>query len=191
MGPCTSSARVDEVRLGHDVQAVALRLGQPDVDDAAHGAAVLRAEVARVEVDSADHLGGDDRGEAAEVVDERHRGAVDEVLRVLRGGAAHDEQAGERRRARDAGQVLQRAQRVAVGPGDARDLALVERELGHLARRLVAVDLDLLHVSAARGRRASPAARRGEAEAVGRARLLARLHGLVGLVGGHAGGASR
>ena len=62
---------------------VALRLGQADVDDAAHRAAVLRAEVARVEVDAAEHLGRDDRGQAAEVVDERDRRPVDEVLRVL------------------------------------------------------------------------------------------------------------
>ena len=158
---------------------VLLRLAQADVDDAAHRAAVLRAEVAGIEVDLLEHLGGDDRGEAAEVVDERDRRAVDEDCVSCGRRAAHDEEPGERRRARDAGQVLERAQRVAVGAGDAIDLALLERALDHLARRLHAPDLDGLDVLLARRRPGGSAAARGAR----RSTIVARSAGLQRLVG--------
>ncbi len=77
------------------------------------------------------------------MVDDRHVGAIDRGLRILRGGAAYEEEARDAGWARDAGQVLNRLERVAVRPGDAIDFALRDRALRDLARRLVAFDGDL------------------------------------------------
>ena len=105
-GSLDHPARIDQIGLQEPVVAVVLRLAQTDVDDAAHHAPVLGAEVAGVEVDLVEHLGRHDAGETAEVVDERHRRAVDERLRIGGAGAAHEEQAGDRGRARDTRQIL-------------------------------------------------------------------------------------
>ena len=119
-------ARIDEVGLDEAVNARAcgaelrvrvalhLRILHADVDDAAGVAAEVRAEVARVEVDVVEHLRGDDARETTEVIDDRHERAVDVRARLLRRRAAHDEQTREAGRARDAGKVLDRAERVAV-----------------------------------------------------------------------------
>src|SRR5690606_23489268 len=73
--------------------------------------------------------------EPAEVIDERDVRPVDVRARLLRSGAAYDEQAGEAGRARHARQVLDRPERVAVRARDAVQLALLERALRDLARR--------------------------------------------------------
>src|SRR5207248_5214054 len=54
-----------------------------------------------------------------------------------------DEQAGDAGRSRDAGQILQRAQRVAVRAGDARDLFHRQLTFRDLARRAIAFDDDV------------------------------------------------
>ena len=80
-------------------------------------------------------------------------------------------------RARDAGQVQERAERVAVGAGDARELLLVEGADGDVARRRLAVDVDVLGVASV------PASTHDDRrEAVDGARFFAEAHGLVRLV---------
>jgi hypothetical protein len=144
------------------VVAVVLRAADADVDDAALHAAVLGAEIARVEVDLREQLGGDDAREPTEVVDERHRGAVDEGLRLGWAGATHEQDARDRGRPRHAGQVRERAERVAVGAGDAIDLALRECAFDDLARWALAAHGDRKAVG-------------GDEDAVLHRELLARL----------------
>ncbi len=156
--PLSEQARVEQTDLRQAMQLVARWIEQADVDDAAHGSPELRAEVAGVKLDAIDHLRRHHRGEAAEVVDDGDRRPVDEVLRVLRGRPAHDEQPGHGRRAADPREVQQRTEGVSVGPGDAADLALIERLLDQRSRRLLAAHFDLLDIVTrreSRGRRRS------------------------------------
>ena len=143
-------SHVDQVDLREAVELVLLGIAHANVDDAAHGAAVLRAEVARVEIDLLEQLGGHHRRQPAKVIDERDVRAVDEDLGVLGRGPAHDEQAREARRARDARKVLQRAQRITVGAWRAKELALLHGALGHLTRGAFSVDDHVLDVVVSR-----------------------------------------
>ena len=76
-------------------------------------------------------------------------------------------------------------------PGDARDLTLVEGEGRHLARRLRAADLDLLHLVRRAARRLAVLRCLGWRQAIDGVYLLAGQHRLVGLVRGHPRGGHR
>lgn len=78
---------------------------------------------------------------------------TDEDARVLGRRATNDEQALEPRRACDAGHVLDGADRVAVGAGDAGDLSLLDGAARDLARGARADDAELLGLAGGRGRR--------------------------------------
>ncbi|MCU0691337.1 MAG: hypothetical protein MUF54_08045, partial [Polyangiaceae bacterium] len=101
---------------------------------------VLGAEVAWIEVDPLEQLGGHDAGQAAEVVHERHDDAVDKHLSVARGGTADNEQAGETWGTGDARQVLDGSQGVAAGARDLLDLAFLEGPLGDFTRWALSAD---------------------------------------------------
>ncbi len=143
MGPSARRRASMRSSCGHPVEAVLLRLADADVDQPAGAAAVHGAVVAWVEVDLLQQLGGDDRAEPAEVKEDGDVGPPDEHRSVPGGRAAHGQVAAQRRRARHAGEREEGLERVAVGAGDERDLALVERALGDLPRGPVALDLDL------------------------------------------------
>jgi hypothetical protein len=137
------AAILRSLRVGLAVFLQAARVGRPerDVHDAGARAAVARAEVAGIKIDAIEQLGRDDAREAEEVIDERHRGAVDERERVRRCRPAHDEQSA--RRFRDARQALQRAQSVTARARNAIDLAALDRAARHLARGALTLDDDL------------------------------------------------
>src|SRR5262249_2686128 len=113
-------ARVDEIGLHERAHTVTCRrerrerrlvdawIFHRDVEDTASVPTEVRAEVARVEVDVIEHLRGDDARQTAEVIDDRDERAVDVRARLLRSGTTNDEEAGDARRSRHAGEVLDR-----------------------------------------------------------------------------------
>ncbi len=126
------------------------------------GAAVLHAEVAGVELDVADEPRRQHRGPAEEVIEDGDLVALDVDPGVAGRRAADDEEAEAERRARDAGQALQHAQRIAERAGHARELGLRERVARHgllgrrrahlrLVRRAEAARDEALDVGGARG----------------------------------------
>ena len=113
------------------------RIGEPDVDHAAdRAAAVRRRTPPGVEPDVADEIVADRGAIAAEVIERRHRHAVDEHARVARRRAPHDDL---------------RASRPAVARPRASDCTTLRRvaAAGHDARAAFASTLGL----AGRGRR--------------------------------------
>ena len=157
--PLDRTGRVEKVDVGVAVQLRRLVGLGGDVEDAGGGASVVHAEAARVEVDLVDEVGRQHRRTTQEVVEDRDALAVDEDAGVLRRRAAHHQLADAERDARDAGQVLDHAQRIAEGAGHGRQLVLrqgVARDLLVLALR-AHVGLEL---SAARPWRSSSSAAR-------------------------------
>ena len=152
-------AAVEDVELRGAVERVA-PLARAEIDGAAQRAPEARREVAREELERLDHVGGDDRGDAAEVEEERDRDAVEVDVRLRGLRAAHDEEADAERAAGDAGQVLEHLQRVTLRAGDGPDL-LAPRARGRsprdaAARRAPRTRTD--RSSAARGGTRPPAA---------------------------------
>ena len=90
-GAFSESAHVERADGRHGVVPGRARRAQTHIDDPSHAAAVLGREVAGVEVDAIQHLGGDHARESAEVVNDRQIGSVGKDLRVDRRRAAHDE----------------------------------------------------------------------------------------------------
>jgi hypothetical protein len=90
--------------------------------EAAEPAPERRAVAAGYEVDRVDEVAVDHRAQAAVVVEPRDVHAVDVDARVLRRRAPHHELARAERGARDAGQVLDDAQHVALRAGHLRGL---------------------------------------------------------------------
>ena len=132
-------ARVDEIELGEPVvAAVVARLAKVRLDDASERAAVLHAEVARIEIDLVEELGRNHARQTPKMIDVRDPHAVDEHRRRLIAVTAHDELPRERRRARDTRQVLNGPQGVAGGARNARELAAGQRVARHLAARSLA-----------------------------------------------------
>src|SRR5262249_27346140 len=126
---------VDEVELHEPVIAVGARLARLDLDDAAEAAAVLDAVAAGHELQRLHHLAVHRRAQAAEVIQRRNVDTVYIGARVLRLRAPDDDLAAAEGRARHAGQVLHRLERVALGAGDAAQLLARERLLDSLDDR--------------------------------------------------------
>ena len=110
----------------------------PHVDDAARDATILGREGAGVEVDGGEELAGEDRAEAAEVVDGEQLHAVDKEGCVFRRRAADDDLAAVEGGASDAWEVLDDLDGVVVVAGDALDFAHGEDAAGDLFRRWLA-----------------------------------------------------
>ena len=119
--------------------AVPLVLGVARVNlhRAAHRVAVVGGEVSGKEIEARDDVGVDDGGERQEVKQERDLDPVHVDDGVLRRRAAHDEQPQAERRARDAGEVLDHLEHVALRARDGGELLdrdLVDGDLLALAR---------------------------------------------------------
>ena len=121
-----------------------------------------------------DRLRRDGGGDPPEVEQERDLHAVHVHAGVLRRGAPHHEEAEAERRARDAREVLEHLERVALRAGERPDL--LRRDVPHDGLRLLAIAADhrLVPLAFARGgrRRGGRGGRRGGR--CGRRRLLAQ-----------------
>ena len=106
-------AHVVEVHVGLAVEAVLAGVADPHVDDAALGAPVVDREVARHELDRLEEGRGEGAADPAEVVELGNLLRLEEDLAVAGGRAAQHEEPGAEGRARRAGQVEDRLQRVA------------------------------------------------------------------------------
>ena len=138
-------AAVEDVELRGAVERVA-PLARAEIDGAAQRAPEAVAKLPGRKLERLDHIGGDDRGDAAEVEEEGDRDAVEVDVRLRGFRAAHDEEADAERAAGDAGQVLEHLQRVALRAGDGPDLLHLERVDAHLATRPLAADHRLVRI---------------------------------------------
>ena len=127
--PLDHERAVDEIELHEAVVPVAARVARLDLDDAAETAAMIDAVAAGKELQPRDDLAVHGRAQPTEVKQRWNEDAVDVGARVLRRRAPHDEQAAAEGRARDAGEVLHRLERVALGAGDVAQLVAGERLL--------------------------------------------------------------
>src|SRR6185295_9940908 len=174
-GALDQRAGLEQVEVGVAMGLVA-QLARAHFDEAASQVAVAGAEVSRDEVDRFQEVRVHGAGDGGKVEEQRDRLAVEVHERVARLAAADDEEAAaDRAGARDAGEILDHLQGVALrardalgffaaedGPGDLRALPLAfdGRFEGAAVERLQPVfDLQLL---AARDRLA-----RGEALVAG------------------------
>ena len=106
-------------RVGADVAVRALReRARLDADETAEAASVLGAERAGDEVDARDEIGVDDGAKTAAVIERGDVDAVDVDARVARRRAPHDDLTGRDGRARNAGEVLDHLEDVALRAGD-------------------------------------------------------------------------
>src|SRR5262249_53069671 len=143
-------AAVDRVDLGLAVDPVGGGGLGVDLDDAAVEAAEAHREPARVEIDAVEELGVEDRRSAEEVVEERDRVPVGEDARVVRVRAADEEEPGAERRAREARQGLEDAERIAERARYRRELTLLDGAAGDLELLALALDDGLVGISARR-----------------------------------------
>jgi hypothetical protein len=119
-------------------------------DDAAVRAAEARRVAARVQLDLLEHLGVEHAGPAEEVEQQRHLVTVDVDRAVVGVRAADEQEAQPERRARDAGQGLDDAHRIAERAGHAGQLLPLDRAAGDL--EVVALALDHRRVDRAAAR---------------------------------------
>ena len=132
MRPLQHERAVEQVHLRVAVQPVGARPARVDVDDPAQAEPMVGLISAGDEREPVDHLAVHGRAEAAEVVEHRHVHAVDVDAGVGGRRAPDRQETDPERRARDAWEVLDGLQRVALGAGDALDLRGGERLLDRL-----------------------------------------------------------